>query len=133
MYGQAGLEAGSVSNMEGVGAHEWTVVRIDGKYYYVDATWAATEGGPYNSMYFGLTTEDRELWAGEFPPEETKFCYEPASDFFTADDYRFDGLQGVTFTAVTDYAVDHAAQTVRLDLSDGYSFEFDMSTVQPEG
>ena len=45
-------------------AHEWTLVKLDGEYYYMDTTWQNGDGGA-GLTYFGLTSQERES-AGNF-------------------------------------------------------------------
>ena len=127
LYGQAGLQAGTVSNWGEAGAHLWTVAELDGKFYYFDATWASTDEGPYSSAYFGMSTDDRANWAGGYLPEETEFCYNATDEYFIVDDDRFDEIQGLLYTDIASYTVDHAAQTVCLTMPYGESYTFDLS------
>lgn len=39
-------------------AHDWTLIRLDDRYYYADPTWEATAGGT-GLQYFGMTTQQR--------------------------------------------------------------------------
>lgn len=56
------VTAGGLSTEET--AHEWTLVKLDGDYYYMDTTWQNGDGGA-GLTYFGLTSQERES-AGDF-------------------------------------------------------------------
>lgn len=115
LYAQAGLDAVEISNFEG--AHSWTMVRIDGKYYYMDATWSSTPEF-YNLQYFGMTTRDREQWAGEYRGSDNTVCFYPVSKICELDDNRFDCFHSWNFVGISDYEVDHRAQIVKLYVDD---------------
>lgn len=48
-------------------AHEWTLVKLDGSYYYMDTTWENGDGA-YGLKYFGMTSAERES-AGNYTIE----------------------------------------------------------------
>lgn len=70
LYMRAGINCITVSSQEGEGAHMWVMVKLDGKYYYVDPSWDVG-GGFYR---FGMTSADRASWAGSYA-EDTCFAF----------------------------------------------------------
>lgn len=95
---QVGVDAISVSGLtkDCTTAHEWTIVRLDGKLYHCDVTFQCTN--KFSVQYFGMTDAEREkqgdwdmpynniggtndLWARDYPAlDDTKFeqfwtCY----------------------------------------------------------
>lgn len=58
---QAGIDATVTSGMtEDYLAHTWTLLTLDGQYYYADPTFENGEGG-LGLKYFGMTATQREL------------------------------------------------------------------------
>lgn len=117
LYNQAGMEAYDVSNFDG--AHEWTLVKIDEKFYYVDATWSGSFYGYYDLSYFGLTTEDREGWAGGFSREANVIEFHPVSEFCEVDDTKYDYLHNKKYVSVSIVNIDHENQTMEIQLDNG--------------
>lgn len=71
---KAGIESFLVTGYANQGTHAWNLVKVDGAYYYLDATWGdasysfAGESGEYvgevppiNYDYFLVTTEDLQV------------------------------------------------------------------------
>ena len=55
---QAGVDAGVCSGCQENGeCHDWNIVKLDGKYYYVDPTYAVSS--PDTLKYFGMTEAER--------------------------------------------------------------------------
>ena len=54
-------------NREATLAHDWALVELDGRWYYMDPTFENGETGGEGLLYFGMTTQDRDL-AGDFDP-----------------------------------------------------------------
>ena len=53
------MEVGALNEDITLGAHEWTIVNLNGKEYYADPTYECTS--PNQGLkYFGLTSKDRE-------------------------------------------------------------------------
>jgi hypothetical protein len=64
---QAGVDAGICSGMRENGeSHEWSIVKLDGTYYYVDPTYAISS--PDTLRYFGMTEAER-IKQGDFQPD----------------------------------------------------------------
>ena len=55
---QLGINAATVINSK----HEWSIIKLDGKYYHIDPTFAM--GHPNSLAYFMMTDEKRELENG---------------------------------------------------------------------
>ena len=87
---QVGIDAGICSGLtkDGSSAHEWTIVKIDGKYYHCDVTFQCTN--KYSLRYFGMNDARREIegdwdieylnfgdineiWHKDLPIEDSKF------------------------------------------------------------
>jgi len=81
-------------------AHEWTLVKLDGSYFYMDTTFENGEGG-YGLKYFGMTTSDRAN-AGNYIVEyfnigDTNQIWGPDID---ASDERFSALRTVSYAVL---------------------------------
>ena len=100
---EAGIDCrvvtGTGYNGEAWGEHAWNIVKLDGKYYYLDATWDAGKA-PENYDYFlrgsnsfsGHTPDEESAFVSAYPLSETD--YDPSA--FTAV-YNFDtGLLTLT-------------------------------------
>ena len=95
---QVGIDAITCGalNKDSTEAHEWTIVKLDGKYYHCDPTYQCSE--KYSVNYFGMNDTEREkqgdwdmpynnigdtndLWARDYPAlDDTRFeqfwtCY----------------------------------------------------------
>ena len=80
-------------------AHDWTLVRLDGAYYYMDTTWENGDGG-YGLKYFGMTTADRAA-AGQYTEkfiniENTNEVWGPDVDVSSG---RFASLRGAVYAS----------------------------------
>lgn len=66
---QVGVEANTCSGLtqDSMAAHEWCILKIDGKYYYADPTYENGETGGLGLSYFGMTASERQE-AGGFNP-----------------------------------------------------------------
>lgn len=80
LLNQAGIEAFTACADGGIGHHEWTVVKFNGKWYYADPTW---DIGGSRLYYFGMTAEKRTADGYKF--KDTK--YFAGADFPIADDF----------------------------------------------
>ena len=68
LLGQLGMEGAIVSGSARGESHAWNLIRMDGAYYYLDATWGNTEyrngdgeGTPFiDYNYMAMTTEEME-------------------------------------------------------------------------
>ena len=81
-------------------AHEWTLVKLDGSYFYMDTTFENGDGG-YGLKYFGMTTDDR-VNAGNYIAKlfnigETNQIWGPDID---ATDERFSALRNVSYAVL---------------------------------
>ncbi len=87
-------------------AHSWSGIRLDGRYYWIDATWGLTDTRAPKLAYFLFTDEQREQRDGYDPK-----TYDIGSfDFFTdrekngyiADDETFRELWSGTYVAMDE-------------------------------
>ncbi|MBQ1376197.1 MAG: transglutaminase domain-containing protein [Clostridia bacterium] len=105
---QAGVDAMPCSALsrDKSEAHEWALVRIDGKYYHVDPTF--TLSYPDSLYFFGMTDRQREYY-GDFPPESFTYADADIKDTarFRADDGRFRELW-----LARSYEIDEETKTV---------------------
>ena len=90
LLNQSGIEAFTAGADGGVGHHEWTVLKLGGKWYYADPTW---DRGGKKLNYFGMTAARRA--ADGYKLKNTR--YFAGGDFpiegdFTIDDTRFKPL-----------------------------------------
>ncbi|MDR0889136.1 MAG: hypothetical protein LBM28_00640 [Oscillospiraceae bacterium] len=60
---QCGVDAIPTGGMSDTQAHEWTLLKLDGEYYYADPTFENGDGG-VGLCYFGMTAEKREQAGG---------------------------------------------------------------------
>ena len=120
LYAQAGLEAGVANCWDGetAGAHAWTLVKLDGHYYYADATWEH-DAEFYGTLYFGMTAEDRYQYGGGYAAADTEFCYTPILDHVELTDTRFAALHGAYYQYITAYEVDHQSGQIVFTFVDG--------------
>jgi hypothetical protein len=94
---QAGVEANTCSGLtqDSMAAHEWCILKINGKYYYADPTYENGETGGLGLSYFGITTSERQE-AGGFNPSyfsigTTGLVF---GDEYDVSDTRFSALRG---------------------------------------
>ena len=80
LLNQAGIEAFTAGADGGVGHHEWTVLKLGGKWYYADPTW---DKGGKNLYYFGMTADRRSI--DGYKLKNT--YYFAGGDFPIADDF----------------------------------------------
>ena len=78
-------------------AHEWTLVKLDGAYYYMDTTFENGDGG-YGLKYFGMTAESR-VSAGNYIAKTFNIgdTNEIWGNDIKADNERFAGLRAATY------------------------------------
>lgn len=69
LFDKVGMESYTVTS--DVPFHMWNIVKIDGQYYHVDATWEGSGTGGRGLKYFNMTDRERnengdftELWYG---------------------------------------------------------------------
>lgn len=65
---QAGIDCIEVNCINDSIAHQWNLIKLDGEYYYCDATWDV--GGTFN--YFGMTTDERVKDSGGIKAEDMR-------------------------------------------------------------
>ncbi|WMJ83777.1 transglutaminase domain-containing protein [Oscillospiraceae bacterium LTW-04] len=107
---QLGIDANTCGGMtyDNTSAHEWTILKLDGKYYYADPTFENTETGGCGLKYFGITTAEREE-AGNFDPQY--FNIGLTNEIWSRDsdisDTRFEPLR-----ACLTFEIDHEENSV---------------------
>ena len=102
LLGQVGIEACVCNSMLNKQLpHTWSLIRIDGKYYHADPTYALSNPGTIR--YFGFTDERRSSMDNyeEFPFTYGFETYEDPEGKFKAQDDRF-----IEFSDSTDYVLD---------------------------
>ena len=104
---EAGLDSriisGTADNGEGIGAHAWNIVKLGGKYYYIDVTW---NDGTKSDKYFLI---GKDGFKDHFPDDEFTgkaftSAYPIAEKTFKPGDPIESGCGG-KHQAVTDAAV----------------------------
>lgn len=60
---QCGIDAVTTGGLSETEAHDWTLLTLDGKYYYSDPTFENGDGG-IGLRYFGMTAAQRESQGG---------------------------------------------------------------------
>ena len=87
------MEVGALNKDISLGAHEWTIINLNGKEYYVDPTYECTS--PNQGLkYFGLTSKDREEEG--FLNDETTIGFNLiAASKYEIDDKRFEKFREV--------------------------------------
>lgn len=107
---QVGIDAFPCSalNRDQSEAHEWVMVKLDGKYYHMDPTYATNY--PDSLFFFGMDDIQREYY-GDLPKEN--FTYAESDllkrEMFAAEDRRFE-----KFWLAKEYEIDHTAQLIRI-------------------
>jgi hypothetical protein len=88
-------------------SHEWTLLKIDGKYYYADATWESTKSDKL--YWFGFTSQFRETSdGGDFPADRMLVNNTVVSRLFHVDDHRFDAFRNSDgHNDIYDMKIDH--------------------------
>lgn len=112
---QADIDCIEVNCINDSIAHQWNLIKLDGEYYYCDATWDV--GGTFN--YFGMTTDERVKDSGGIKAEDMRSLSvspEELLDGVVPSDTRFAVLrEHVTSMPVTveiDRVNDRAVFTV---------------------
>ncbi|WP_102272031.1 transglutaminase domain-containing protein [Cytobacillus massiliigabonensis] len=86
---KAGIEAYFVTGKANGGAHAWNLVKVDGKYYYVDSTWddpVPNRAGEISYKYFltpAAALKKDHSWDEKQFPAATSTKYSYFQDFYT--------------------------------------------------
>lgn len=89
-------------------AHEWTILKLDEKYYYADPTFENADTGGYGLMYFGITTQERE-YAGNYNPQ---FFNIGSTNEIWARDYDISDTRFAQLRTCLSFEIDHATNSV---------------------
>lgn len=89
-------------------AHEWTILKLHGKYYYADPTFENTETGGLGLRYFGMTTAEREA-EGDFNPEYFNIGM---TNEIWAGDYQIDDPLFSDLRSCYEYEINHANNSI---------------------
>lgn len=115
---ELGIECGSEFNTYGefsiVSGHVWNYCKLDGEYYYFDATWDDTAFDSddyrpyidYGHLYFGITKD--ELYASHLPLDErapTPDCNGTKYNYFV---YTGANFETYDFDDVSEYIETHS-------------------------
>ena len=117
LYTQADLTSGTVLHQGGTGAHMWSIVKIDDKYYYCDPTWDVGA----SPKTFGITSDDRSSWAGEYAKGEGTMLSAIVDQKYEINDGRFSTLRQKTPVEITEIKVNKDEQTITFV---GYDYEY---------
>ncbi len=120
---QAGVEAATVSGLSTENAHEWTILTLDGKYYYADPTWESGNKGR-GLRYFGMTATQRE-WNGGYIADEYNVGY--SNDFWGREISVTDETFAPLWEAVevTEFLEEDGVLRVVFERADGSVGEFE--------
>ena len=106
-------------------AHEWTLVKLDGSYFYMDTTFENGEGG-YGLKYFGMTTADR-VSAGNYIENTFNIgeCNQIWGPEISVSDDRFSALRTASYAVLNrELNQVHCTDTAGFE----WSFELEQST-----
>lgn len=117
LYTQAELTSGTVLHQGGAGAHMWSIVKIDDKYYYCDPTWDVGA----SPKTFGITADDRSSWAGEYAKGEGTMLSAIVDQKYEIDDGRFSTFRQKIPVEITNIKVNKEEQTITFE---GYEYEY---------
>lgn len=87
---EAGIESHLVTGKANGGAHAWNLVKVDGKYYYVDSTWddpVPNRAGEISYKYFlapAAALKKDHSWDEKLFPAATSTKYAYFQDIFSA-------------------------------------------------
>ncbi|MBR3168023.1 MAG: alpha/beta fold hydrolase [Erysipelotrichaceae bacterium] len=107
---QVGIDAipcGGLSSDQSF-AHEWVLVKLDGKWYHVDPMFAASY--PDSLFFFGMTDRQREHY-GDLPPEGYDYAY---SDMLKREDFEATDTRFLDLWLAESYTIDQERQTIHM-------------------
>ena len=121
LLAKAGIECEVVSGTGNGGAHAWNIVKIDGNYYYVDATWddpVPDVEGRIRYDYFNLSKDEMSKdhsWNTWEYPEANDSRYDVFREHLNSEYY-----DGAIFYAEVDYDYTvnfYVSSIIRYDLA----------------
>lgn len=119
---QCDIDATVASGMNETDAHEWTLIKLNGNYYYVDTTFESGDGG-FGLRYFGMTGQQREA-SGGYPAEDYNIANANLlwGRDIAVNDERYKSLWEVWL--VKDILRDDGEMRILCERLDGTQFEF---------
>ncbi|MCR5618393.1 MAG: hypothetical protein K6F83_08895 [Clostridiales bacterium] len=126
---QLDIDAAGVGGNNNETGHEWTIIRINGKCYNIDATWAL---GSSDLSYFMMTDAQREFEGGFIPEKSRKvnnYPYEMDPDYvspYVCNDESFEEIWGTYFDHL-DAESDLLYYRAWDDITGWYTGTFDLS------
>jgi transglutaminase-like putative cysteine protease len=107
---QVGIDANTCTGMtyDSSIAHEWTILKLDDKYYYADPTFENSETAGYGLKYFGITTTEREA-IGHFDPEYYNIG---VTNEIWARDYDISDIRFESLRTCLNFEIDHENNSI---------------------
>ena len=119
---QAGIDAIPCSslNRDQSEAHEWALVKLDGKYYHMDPTYATQY--PDSLFFFGMDDIQREYY-GDLPAGWYSYA---GSDLLDGETYAATDRRFEPFWLAKEYEIDHVHKKIIItELNTDKIYEYD--------
>ncbi|MEG0423270.1 MAG: transglutaminase domain-containing protein [Erysipelotrichaceae bacterium] len=101
---------------ENNGAHAWNMVKMDGNYYYLDATFGDDEENDFRYAYFAISSKEMlELYQPNYEYEESMAIDD---NYFVKQDAYFDSYNEVKMTRLLAEAKLKGEHTIMFKCSD---------------
>lgn len=112
--------------------HAWDLVKIDGGYYYLDATWGdagyrsshgeLTEGEQINYQYLNVTSEDLEGTHFFENPVPMPYCVSMDANYFVREGLYLSGYDTVALQRIFEQAASDGTRSVNIKMSDAETY-----------